>query len=677
MTYAGNRRLYEPAPMQTVLDTLDQGVSVFDGELRLVAWNRRFVELLAVPEQLAGQGTRFEELVRFFAQRDGLGAAAIEELVEQRLRAAAQCRRFYTERTTPEGRILAAQTNPLPDGGFVTVFTDISERGQVESLTTARTIELEARVNQRVLELRNANEELRHNLRRLEEASAARAQSEARLRLITDAVPAAIGYVDEERRLIFANRRFAEMFTRTSEQVIGHGMRELFGHKIMSELAPHIDKAFHGQAESFEHNYTMPDGRSGTTRNILIPERADDGQVLGLFVLSLDVTEEKRAERALNEAQKMSAIGQLAGGLAHDFNNLLTVIVGNLSSLEDHIDPALVREYVKPAVRASYRGVDITRRLLAFARQQSLEPLPVDVSAAVAATAQLLRRSLPSNITIHCDGDGDGWAALADPAQLENAIVNLALNARDAMNPDGGVLTIRIASTTISDGSDERLPDGDYVSISVSDTGAGIAPEIQARIFEPFFTTKPFGTGSGLGLSMVFGFARQSGGDIRLVSEVAKGTRVTLLLPRANGVVSVTAPPEDEETPVTGSSDELVLLVEDDPEVRRSVRRQLLELGYRVLEARDGDDAEVLLQSAPEISIMVSDVIMPGSKNGLALADRVRRAMPGLRIVLISGSTMISDYVHDHDWLNESMVLHKPFGREELARALARNKERA
>jgi PAS domain S-box-containing protein len=654
--------------VQALLDTLDQGVCVFDGELHMVACNRRFVELLAVPAELTAPGTPFSELARHLGRRDGIEGAALDELVAARVRAAAQCRRFYAERTAPDGRLLAAQTSPLPDGGFVTVYSDISERGVAETVSAARTIELEARVNQRVVELRQANEELRQNLLRLEEASAARAQSEARLRLITDALPAAIAYVDGEHRLGFANRRAAEMLGRPRQEVTGRDVRELFGHKIMTELEPHFDKAFSGDEATFEHNYTAPDGKSGITRNILIPERDADGGVVGLFVLALDVTEEKRAERALHEAQKMSAIGQLAGGLAHDFNNLLTIIVGNLASLEDHIASELTHEYVSPAVRASYRGVDITRRLLAFAKQQSLESLPIDVAALIGTTAQLLRRSLPSNITIQHSHDGD-WAALADPAQLENALVNLSLNARDAMR-EGGVLTFRTTPARIGDGEDDRLPAGEYVSITVSDTGTGIAPELQARIFEPFFTTKPFGTGSGLGLSMVFGFARQSGGDIRLVSDVGKGTRVTLLLPRASGTVSAVAPAE--ELAVVGGSDELVLLVEDDHDVRHAVRRQLLELGYRVLEARDGDDAEALLESASEIAILVSDIMMPGSLDGLTLAERARRALPNVKIVLISGSARFSDYAERHDWLDESMILHKPFGRDDLARALAR-----
>jgi signal transduction histidine kinase len=542
----------EAARFQAALDNLDQGVCMFDTALRLQACNRRFVDLLGLPDILVGAGTPFADLLRYLVARGDLGHGPVDDLVARRVEAAQRGARFYSERTTPDGRMLGMRCSPLPTGGFVLVYTDITERRQQEVFTVERHNELEARVNQQIVELRTVNEELRANLRRLEEESAARAK------------------------------------------------------------------------------------------------------------------EEQRAERALHEAQKMSAIGQLAGGLAHDFNNLLTIIVGNLRALETRIDGELAQEFVAPAVRASHRGVDITRRLLAFARQQSLEPSPVDVPATIAATAQLLRRSLPSSIAIDCSAARPGWPALVDPAQLENAIVNLALNARDAM-PDGGRLAFTTADERVSD--DPRLSPGDYVSITVCDDGAGIAPELLSRVLEPFFTTKPFGSGSGLGLSMVFGFVRQSRGDLRIVSEPGKGTAVTLLLPRAEEAVPVV----DDTTPVAltvDGRDQLVLLVEDDADVRHAVRRQLLELGYQVLEARDGEDAQSLLAAASPISALVSDVIMPGAVNGLGLAAEARRLVPGIRIVLMSGFADVA--ASGHDWFHEKLLLRKPFDKEELARALLR-----
>jgi signal transduction histidine kinase len=533
--------------LQGGLDRLEQGIALFDGEQRLVAWNRPFLEMLGLPEALITRGTLFAAVVRNLAERGELGPGNIDEQVTRRTLAAKQPRRFYVERTTLAGRVIAAQTEPMPGGGFVTIYTDVSDRGHAELLTEERRDGLEARVNQRTLELRGLNEMLQDKIRELEAAAAARDQ----------------------------------------------------------------------------------------------------------------------VEQALREAQKMSAIGQLSGGLAHDFNNLLTVIVGNLASLRDRLDAALVDEYINPAMRASYRGVDITRRLLAFARQQSLEPTAVDVPALIAGTAQLLRRSLPSNIALHCSAEPDGWPALADPAQLENAIVNLAFNARDAM-PSGGTLIVRTAYQRIDDG--DTVPAGDYVEIDVIDSGTGIASDVRARVLEPFFTTKPFGAGSGLGLSMVFGFVRQSGGDLRIETEVGRGTAVTLLLPRAEGVAAAIEVAPVVPVAIGGGRGQLVLLVEDHEDVRQALRRHLVELGYQVLEASDGEDARVLLSSVPDVTILVSDVIMPGELDGISLADHARRTVPGIKIVLISGFTRFM--ARDCDWFDERRVLRKPFGKDDLARAL-------
>ena len=629
-----------------VLDSLEQGVSVFDAELRLSAWNRRFVELLRLPPALVGEGVAFADLVRHLGERGDFGAADVEAVVAARVEGARRCVRSYSERTTFDGRVLAAQTTPLPDGGFVSIYTELTDRGSAEALTPERTEELERRVNQRTLELRTLNEELR--------------KGEARLRLITDALPAAIAYLDQQRVYRFVNRRYAELFGRQSVQVIGRPLRQVLGRRILGEVEAPIERVFAGETPVFEHTHRRG-GAARITRNTLVPELSATGQVQGVVHLCLDVTEEKATLRAWHEAQKMSALGQLAGGLAHDFNNLLTVVCGSLRSLGERLSAPLVNDFVAPALRASGRGTELTRRLLAVARQQELEPCPVDVPALVAGTAQLLRRSLPDDIAVEVSAEEGGWPALVDPGQLENALVNLALNARDAM-PGGGRLTFRTG-----------FPSGDRVCISVTDTGAGIPPALQARIFEPFFTTKPFGSGSGLGLSMVFGFVRQSGGDLQLRSAPGEGTTFTLLLPRAAGAVTgvgaISEPLAD--APVAGGGGKLVLLVEDNEDVRQTVRRQLLELGYRVLEARDADDARSLLAAVPEVAALVSDVVMPGPTNGVGLADTARRLVPGIKVVLITGYSGPAHRDHGgHDWFDERLVLRKPFGKEELARAL-------
>ncbi len=655
--------------LRVALDHIDQGISIFDDGLRLIGWNRRFLELLNLPVDAVRHGIEFAELIRFMAQRGDYGHVDIDELIRVRVAAARARTRFYTERATLDQQVLATQTTPLASGGFVTVYTDISERSAAEMLTPARNDELEARANQRTIELRSLNEELHRKVRELQEASGALQISRERLRLITDVIPAAIAHVDRDLRLTFANRRFAEIPGQPAPAMIGRTLGQLFPGDSHHDLVARVAAALDGTPDTFDFTYRAGSGDDIVTHNTLIPEIADDGTVLGVFLLCLDVTEEKRAEAALREAQKMSAIGQLAGGLAHDFNNLLTVIVGNLASLREQVDAATFQDFVEPAMRAGHRGADITRRLLAFARQQSLDPVAVDTAALVAGVAQLLRRSLPGTITIHCADAAEGWAVHADPHQLENALVNLAINARDAM-PDGGVLSFRTDRLTDPARDDQwaDVPPGDYVCLTVADTGHGMDDATLAHALEPFFTTKPFGGGSGLGLSIVYGFVQQSRGHFRIRSEPGKGTAIALLLPRSAELPVAEVAADADLHAALNPEGQLVLLVEDNDEVRRVARRQLLELGYQVLEASDAQEGQALLDSIPEITLLVSDIMMPGPLDGPGLARYARGQRPDLRVVLISGfaDTAALAPQDERDW----PVLRKPFVRDQLARAI-------
>ncbi len=653
--------------LQAGLDQVDQGISVFDPSGRLVIWNARFLELMDLPQSLVQPGVGFEDIVRYLARRGEFGDKVdIEALVAARLRTARNCPRFYTERTTFDRRTIAAQTTPLSAGGFVTVYTDVSERALAEALTPERSEELEARVNRRTLELRLLTEELRRHIREIQQTSGALAESEARLRLITDAVPAAIAYLDARTIVSYANRRYADLFQRQGQAVLGRRLAEIVSAPTFAAIEPHVARALGGATEAFELVLPRDNGQAVVIRNVLVPEIVD-GAVRGMFVLALDVTEDKRAEETLRQAQKMSAVGQLAGGLAHDFNNLLTIIVGNLAGLRQRIGPELFGEYVEPAIRAGERGVAITRRLLAFARQQPLAPAPVDAPSLIAGTAQLLSRSLPGNITIHVTAEDDGFPALADPHLLENAIVNMAINARDAM-PDGGVLTLATSFVSIRPGSEfgDAVAPGDYVRIAIGDTGTGMSAETLARAFEPFFTTKPFGSGSGLGLSMVYGFVKQSGGHITIRSQPGLGTTVVVLLPRA-AVAPVEVERHSAAEAVRGP-DELVLLVDDDDDVRHLIRRHLVDLGYGVIEARDGIEATDLFEAIAEIGVLVTDLVMPGEIDGIALARRVRQSGRDIRVVLVSGFAAATDGAQ----LDTATcrVLRKPFTREALAEAL-------
>src|SRR4051812_18587718 len=364
------------------------------------------------------------------------------------------------------------------------------------------------------------------------------------------------------------------------------------------------------------------------------------------YAVARDVTAEKAAaerlratEEALQQSQKMEAVGQLTGGIAHDFNNLLTGIVGSLDLLQTRLNQGRldnVTRYIQSAMTSANRAAALTHRLLAFARRQPLIPKSVDVNQLVASLEDLLRRTIGETIDLEIAASADLWPTLCDPNQLESALLNLAINARDAM-PDGGRLCIATSNAQI-DGVDADAPalaPGDYISIEVTDTGTGMSPEVAARAFDPFFTTKPIGQGTGLGLSMIYGFARQSNGHVRIDSKPGGGTRVELYLPRHHGDAAVerATSPETSEVAPTG---ETVLVVEDEAIVRGVIVETLQDQGYRVLEAVDGPSGLKILRLNKRIDLLITDVGLPGM-NGRQLADQARETRPELKILFITG----------------------------------------
>ena len=386
--------------------------------------------------------------------------------------------------------------------------------------------------------------------------------------------------------------------------------------------------------------------------------------------MALDITERKATEEKLRQSQKLEAIGQLTGGVAHDFNNLLSIILGNLELLNERLtDNDNLRPLAKVAMRATLRGADLTQRLLAYARRQPLQPRRTDVNQLVGNVAEILTRTLGETIHLETQLDANLWATQIDPGQLESALINLAVNARDAMT-QGGSLTIETSNTEI-DGrptatSDEVAP-GQYVLIAVTDTGCGMGPGVIERAFEPFFTTKETGKGSGLGLSMVYGFVRQSGGYVKIYSEVGRGTTIKLYLPRAAGSdQAVQAPRANEDMP-TGNG-ERILIVEDNPAVQSLVVHMVQTLGYEATAAPDGPSALELLESCP-FDLLLTDVILPRGVGGPTLAREAKKRCPGLRAIYMSGYTQ-SALLRDNALEPDAILISKPFRKAELARRL-------
>jgi signal transduction histidine kinase len=390
-----------------------------------------------------------------------------------------------------------------------------------------------------------------------------------------------------------------------------------------------------------------------------------------------EVKERARAENALRQAQKMEAIGQLTGGIAHDFNNLLTIVIGGLDSIDRHLADlpesqsiARIRRFRAMALDGARRAATLTSRLLAFSRRQPLDPKAIDVNRLIVGLADLLQRTLGETVALETVSGGELWQAIADPSQLENAILNLALNARDAM-PNGGKLTIETSNAYLDEEYASKLPEflepGQYVQIAVCDTGVGMTDDVLQKAFEPFFTTKETGKGTGLGLSQVHGFVRQSGGHVRIYSEVGQGTTVKLYLPRTlQDVMSLDEANLDTVESVRGGA-ERILVVEDDDSLREFSTRALIELGYRVIYAKSAPRALELIERHSNINLLFTDVVLPDGMNGRQLADEARRRRPELRVLYTTGYTR-NAIVHQGRLDPGINFIGKPFTFEQLAR---------
>jgi PAS domain S-box-containing protein len=386
--------------------------------------------------------------------------------------------------------------------------------------------------------------------------------------------------------------------------------------------------------------------------------------------LEAEIRRREEAQAALIQAQRMEAFGQLTGGVAHDFNNLLTIVTGNLELLANEIEGETSRSYLKRATDAAEMGAALTSRLLTFARRRRLSPQVLNLNDLVLALIELLKRSLGEPITLTTMLAGGLWPTRADPSEVENALLNLAINARDAM-PLGGTLLIETRNLSVKEDaheSDAKLRPGDYVLVSVSDTGEGMAPEVLERAFEPFFTTKSPGRGTGLGLSTLYGFAEQSGGHASISSAVGKGTTVSLFLPRAHDEIAPARSDKSEEVPLSQNS-EVVMVVEDNPEIRELTLQRIEGLGYVALEAESGAAAIRMLEAGEHVDLIFSDIVMAGGISGYDVARWARANAPEVKVLLTTGFAAEESKAAQGDAAGIK-VLRKPYTRGELARAL-------
>lgn len=636
-----------------VLNYLDQGISVFDENLRLLAWNRRMFELLDLPDYLAEQGLSLEVFFRFNAERGEYGEGNIDELVAERIALARTFASHVFDRVRPDGSVIEVRGNPLPNNsGFVTTYTDVTHQRMVE-------LELERRVEQRTEEYRLESEAHRKT------ADALR-KSELWIRQIADAVPALIAYVDKNDNYQFINHMHEEWFGLNRSQLLGTSIFDLVENRNLEQFHKDIDAVQQGKEVQTEYVLGRK-GRSPLDVSIsFIPHFDEQEQMLGYFFLGQDLTEYKQTQRELIESQKMQALGRLTGGMAHDFNNLLTIILGNLNFLEDdeNLDLEEMHEAVQCSLQAAQRGSELIQRMLTFSRRQALKPTATDVGELVDDFSVLLQRTLGETIHLQKQLAENLPSVLVDRNQLETSLLNLVLNARDSM-PRGGRLIIRTERyrKLANSSSFTGLPAGEYLMLSVRDEGEGMSVETIGRAFEPFYTTKPAGVGTGLGLSMVYGFVKQSGGGIEIRSKLGGGTTLRLIFPVVDEI-----PTQQQNHLLRLKQDgrqAQILLVEDDVGVRQFVQRALHKMGYVVDLAENGDFAWEKLTNNKHYELVLTDIIMPGSISGLELYSRIRQDYPETKVLCMTG---YSEQVEST--LSEQHLLRKPFMRNQLAHKL-------
>ncbi|MBT5110142.1 MAG: PAS domain-containing protein [Rhodospirillaceae bacterium] len=497
--------------------------------------------------------------------------------------------------------------------------------------------------------------------------------SEAQLRLVSDSLPVLIAYIDRDLRYRFVNKACTEWLGRDAADILGQRVKDIHPGRF-STFSHYIEKVLSGDPVSFEDTVNYPDGVTRDIQVFYTPRHSDDGGVDGYYALVEDISERKVTEAKLQQAQKMEAVGQLTGGIAHDFNNLLGVIMGNLELLlETPNDGESRTSMLESAVRATQRGAELTHRLLAFSRKQTLAPEIVDLNALVTGMIGFVERTLGETVSVQSILAPKLAKVNIDPGQLEAALLNLTVNAGHAM-AKSGQLTIETGNTDFSDAEAaelEGVAPGPYAMLAVSDTGSGMKPGVLAQVFEPFFTTKEVGEGSGLGLSMVHGFIKQSEGHISIHSRESQGTSVKLYFPAHRDEA------ESELLPVAPTSSasihkgdaETILVVEDDPDLRQLAVLIINQLGYKTLEADDGPSAVAALETDDPIDLLFTDVILPGGMSGPDIAARALDLRPKLRILFTSGypENALEDNEMDKDSIE---VIGKPYRQNVLAQRI-------
>ncbi|MEM7375883.1 MAG: PAS-domain containing protein [Pseudomonadota bacterium] len=632
------------------LNLIQQALSIYDRDLRLVVCNRRFLEMFDLPEHLGRAGAGFGDTLRLLASRGEYGDIADHEAYLASREA--QARAFephYFERQRPNGQFVSIEGHPLRQGGWVTVYTDISDIRRSEAMLTSRSASLSEALLSRSEALARANRELEASVVALQQTQRELTASEARIRATTEMLPAHIARVSRDQRYTYSNRRLhsiAGLSAGLDPEVVGRRCQDVLVPEAYAAIQPRLVKALAGEESVFE--FALDEG-THRVRCAFTPDVGEDGTVSGVFVLTMDVTREARTRAEVAQTRRRELAAQLSSGLAHDFANLLTVILGaqgqlaRLSGL-----PQEAHSLLEDVHLAARRGGELLDRLSGIAAPRTLAPEVTDVPAAVAQLVRLVGPLLPAHIRLVTDIEPGVSHARLDPGYLLDSLLNLVLNARDVIAEQPGDIHLQV----------RRTREGG-LEFSVQDNGPGFSDAALAHALEPFFTTKAATLGSGLGLSMVFDFASLSGGRVLLENVdddgVPMGARVRIRLPDP---VAVRPPVGD-----------VVLLVDDDSEIRANVRQQLQDIGCQVLEAASADEA-VQLTGVMTIGAIVSDLQLGSADTGLDLIHRVRVARGDSAPPTCIMTALPAHHALYGQAAELGLVLAKPFDTYQLARAL-------
>ena len=583
------------------LNLIQQALSIYDADLRLAVCNRPFQEMFGLPERLVTVGARFDETIRYLVDTGEYGDVEDpDRFVNDRVNQALAFVPHYVERTRSNGRMISVEGSPLPEGGWVTVYTDITSVKRQEALLRGRSEELSDQLLNHAEELALTNRRLEATIAQLQEAKGQLTEMEARTRLVTEMTPAHIAHVDADGYYTFTNRRLSALLPDRASDIVGLSFAEALGPDTAHLLQDPLTRA--AQGEATVHEFTDP----ATGRRIRTAFTPDQTAEQGVYLLSTDVTEEAQARAALAQTHKRELAAQLTSGLAHDFANLLTIILGLQTRLEKMPLPLGAHELTSATRMAARRGGGLLDKIAGMTGHRSVQMAPVVVQDFLDTFAPLARAALPDGVSFRLTNDVPHAALMLDAGSLSDSLLNLVLNARDAISGAGEIsITLHPVKDT-------------WLEITVDDTGAGFSPDALTSALDPFFTTKG-DAGSGLGLTMVYDLVKLTGGTMAL-SNSATGARVALRLPLR--------PTETEARP------RLILLVDDMADLRADVREMLIDLGHQVIEAGSAEEAESLAD-LPGLDWVLSDIKLGGT-DGVALCQSIAARHPGLNLALMT-----------------------------------------